>query len=144
MNVQPLPGPTGVQNSEPVIEAVCPTCHSTNCFVLVRSDTPPKNWMDFLDRQLKAVISGHWSGKTVAHLGGAVFVVATAVAAAVGLILLAYTAMGPYVAGSVGGATVVGFATHWLIRRRGGQPTSPADNTPPEPTAVAAPPTESA
>lgn len=148
MNVQPLPGPTGVQNSEAVVEAVCQTCHSTNCFVLVRSDTAPENWMDFLDRQLKAVISGHWSWKTVAYLGGAVFVVAAAVAAVGGLALLAYTALGPYIAGSFGGAAVLGLTARWLVRRRRTtQPgTASAESALQEPAAAAAadPPAETA
>jgi hypothetical protein len=46
----------------------CTTCGSTPCLALVRAETPPVGWIDFLDRTIARLASSHWTIRQSGHL----------------------------------------------------------------------------
>ncbi|NTY62178.1 hypothetical protein [Mycolicibacterium sphagni] len=46
----------------------CATCGSSPCLARIRADTPPIGFIDFLDRTLARISSGHWTIRQSGHL----------------------------------------------------------------------------
>jgi len=68
----------------------CEKCRSLTCLALMRAETPPVNLLDFLDRQVKLITSGHWTWSVVGYC------VALALAV-VPLMTLVHSVAGPVV-----------------------------------------------
>jgi hypothetical protein len=66
--------PPGSTSSAPVTAATtttgspCATCGSSPCLALIRADTPPVGFIDFLDRALARISSDHWTIRQSGHL----------------------------------------------------------------------------
>ncbi len=91
-------------------DASCTKCGSPACLALVRGTTPPANWIDFLDRLLRLVSSGHWTWIHIAYL--------TAITGALAVILVLLSLAGPGWPVVLGGAAAVSVLGVRLFRRR--------------------------
>lgn len=80
----------------------------------MRAATPPKNWMDLLDRQLLLISSKHWTGKTAVYFGAALAVIALSVG---GVALTLSLVFGPVGAAFAGCAGLVGWAGVGAVRK---------------------------
>ena len=65
----------------------CATCGSSPCLARIRADTPPVGFIDFLDRTLARISSGHWTIRQSGHL----IAITSAIMLAVALVGLALT-----------------------------------------------------
>ncbi|WP_405181738.1 hypothetical protein OG225_11830 [Nocardia sp. NBC_01377] len=68
----------------------CDKCRTITCLALMRAETPPVNLLDFLDRQVKLITSGHWTWNAVGYS-------AALALAVVPLITIVYSVAGPVV-----------------------------------------------
>lgn len=94
----------------------CSKCGG-RCMVRDRAQTPPANLIDFFDRQITMIATGHWSRSTLGVFAGVL--ASLTVAIAVTMITLA-TALNPLAASALGGASAAGLAV-WIankVRRR--------------------------
>lgn len=46
----------------------CPVCGTPQCWALMRCDVPPTGLLDFLDRLISRISSGHWTLRHTAHI----------------------------------------------------------------------------
>ncbi|WP_280493682.1 hypothetical protein [Nocardia asiatica] len=121
------PAPASVTEMT-VVTFPCPKCDSPACLGLVRSESPPAGLLDFLDRQIKLVSSGHWHWSTVGYCA----VIIGVVVAAVAIIVSPFALTGPIgattgVVAGTGVLTGTGFFIRWRRNRRA--PGSPASVT---------------
>lgn len=77
----------------------CPACGTSPCLALVRADMPPTGWLDFLDRTITRLSSGHWTVRQSCHLL-VIFVVLVTVGALAVLVV------------THGAPAVIGYAAH--------------------------------
>jgi hypothetical protein len=116
----------------------CTGCGTTPCLALVRADIPPVGWIDFFDRTISRLASGHWTIRQSGHLIGSLAVIMLAgilagLAAANKLPMLIGQAVHTpwdwaYVAGS--GAFASG---GYIVRRLYGRRATPPPAHPPPP-----------
>lgn len=109
------------QSPTPIIEAAtdhtgCGRCNSPICLALIRAATPPANLLDFLDRQLKLITSGHWSWRTVGYCTGLAAIMLVILPSIVAVCAVT----GPFVGTGIGftAATAIGGAGLYLRWRR--------------------------
>ncbi|MEV6340926.1 hypothetical protein AB0M12_40180, partial [Nocardia vinacea] len=91
----------------------CPKCGTPLCLALVRAETPPTNWLDFLDRKSLLLSSGHWGWRQIGYLAALTGIGVFAVAMLFGLCAVA----GPIWTGALGGGAGVSTGVGLLVRR---------------------------
>jgi hypothetical protein len=102
-----------------------------DCLPHMRAATPPKNWMDLLDRQLLLISSKHWTGKTAVYFGAALAVIALSVGGVAVTLSLVFGPVGAAVAGCAGLVGGAGVGAVRKVARRHQQlpPSSSASHT---------------